>query len=56
LPDYPYYVTYEDWLSRDLNTRNAYIWDKNIFKDTDIYDWTRPYEVVFYANVVLEGV
>jgi tetratricopeptide (TPR) repeat protein len=36
--------------------RNGYIWAKDIF-ETETYsvDWYRPYQMVFYANTVLEG-
>ncbi|NRF38359.1 RagB/SusD family nutrient uptake outer membrane protein [Pedobacter foliorum] len=36
--------------------RNAYIWDKVLYgAEIGIQDWNAPYQQVFYANVVLEG-
>lgn len=37
--------------------QNAYKWDKNIYEYNDIYngDWDRPYQQIFYANVVIDG-
>ncbi|MGJ1501362.1 RagB/SusD family nutrient uptake outer membrane protein [Sphingobacterium multivorum] len=37
--------------------QKAYRWEKDIYEFTNIYngDWDRPYQQVFYCNVVLEG-
>lgn len=36
--------------------KNVYLWEKDLFEDTKhIPEWKRPYESVFYSNVVLEG-
>lgn len=36
--------------------RNSYTWAKDIFAGMPSPDWNLPYQQVFYANVVLEGV
>jgi hypothetical protein len=35
--------------------RNSYIWKDNIYEGEACGDWNIPYQQVFYANVVLEG-
>ncbi|MGJ1382846.1 RagB/SusD family nutrient uptake outer membrane protein [Sphingobacterium siyangense] len=37
--------------------QRAYRWEKDIYEFTNIYngDWDRPYQQVFYCNIVLEG-
>jgi hypothetical protein len=37
--------------------RYAYLWDAQIYRgETNIADWNAPYQAVFTANIVLEGV
>jgi tetratricopeptide (TPR) repeat protein len=50
------FVTDATWQSASVTERNAYIWDRNVFNDLPRNDWSLPYTVIFYANVVLEGV
>jgi hypothetical protein len=51
-----YYLLPEDWHSLYTETeRNAYIWAEEIYGSSLPDDWRLPYEQVFYANVVLEG-
>jgi hypothetical protein len=51
-----YYILEEDWASLYTDTeRNAYIWAPEIFDAWLPQDWSLPYQQVFYANVVLEG-
>jgi hypothetical protein len=51
-----YYIREEDWGSLLTDTeRNAYIWAEEVFDAWLPQDWSLPYEQVFYANVVLEG-
>lgn len=52
-----YYVLYPDWLglSNDFE-RNGYIWAKDIYNGQPNFDWTIPYERIFYDNYVLETV
>ncbi len=35
--------------------RNSYIWAKDIYEGSSSADWNIPYQQVFYANVVLDG-
>ena len=41
-----------------INTieRNSYIWAKDIFEDASSVDYTFCYNVIAYANIILEGV
>jgi hypothetical protein len=37
--------------------RNAYLWKKDLYKGASgILDWNQPYQAVFYANSVLDGI
>lgn len=51
-----YYLTDDVWkgLGAPVET-NSYIWRKDIYEGTPYYDWNLMYRMVFYANVVLEG-
>jgi len=50
-----YYMPYNFWMNLNTREKNAYIWEKNIYQgETGIGDWDKPYEQVFYANVVRE--
>lgn len=35
--------------------RNAYLWADDIYEGNNAPDWDRPYQTIFYANVVLDG-
>lgn len=35
--------------------RNGYTWADDVYEGQRILDWNKPYEQVFYSNVVLEG-
>jgi len=35
--------------------RNGYIWNKNIWSADDAPNWTQGFQVIMYANVVLDG-
>lgn len=35
--------------------RNSYIWAKDIYEGAPSPDWSIPYQQIFYANVVLDG-
>lgn len=49
-------VSYSTYQTATITERNAYIWNKDLYGgDTGITDWNVPYQAVFYANVVLEG-
>lgn len=50
-----FYLLSENYHSlRTSHERNSYIWSDEIYES--VPDWTIPYQQVFYANVVLEGV
>jgi len=53
-----FYITSVDyWQTLSLKERNAYIWAQDIYGGIgNIGDWNLPYQQVFYANVVLEGI
>lgn len=51
-----YYVTFDKWNTLSgPDEKNAYIWAKDIFNDNTSLDWNGSYQVIFYANNVLEG-
>jgi hypothetical protein len=51
-----YFFTYSYWLPLDTREKNAYVWAVDIFQGQGgQQDWNTPYQQVFYANVVLDG-
>lgn len=49
-------VSYPNYQAATATERNAYIWNKDIYGgDIGISDWNLPYQTIFYANIVLEG-
>lgn len=51
-----FYLPYMFWQSIDVREQNAYIWSADIYQGQGLVDdWDIPYQQVFYANVVLEG-
>ena len=51
-----FYMTYSVWQSVFLKEQNAYLWAKDIYESQgQVPDWDIPYQQVFYANVVLDG-
>src|ERR1700761_4219817 len=51
-----YFATYTYWQNLDSREHNAYIWAPDIFAGQgNQADWNIPYQQVFYANVVLDG-
>jgi hypothetical protein len=51
-----FYISSAFWGSQVNKEHNAYIWAAEIYNgDINISDWNSPYEQVFYANVVLDG-
>jgi hypothetical protein len=51
-----YFFTYTYWLMLDTREKNAYVWAADIFQGQGgQQDWNTPYQQVFYANVVLDG-
>lgn len=37
------------------NERNSYFWAEDIYEGANCDDWNKPYQQIFYANVVLDG-
>jgi hypothetical protein len=51
-----YYMTYTVWRGLVVKEQNAYVWAKDIYNGQGLVeDWDIPYQQVFYANVVLDG-
>lgn len=51
-----FYLPFNIWQALDTREHNAYIWAADIYEGQGLVDdWDIPYEQVFYANVVLEG-
>ena len=51
-----YFFTNNFWQILDIRQQNAFIWAPNIFEGQGSQlDWNMPYQQVFYANVVLDG-
>ena len=41
--------------SLTVTERNTYTWQETIYQNASVSDWNMPYQGVFYANVVLDG-
>ena len=51
-----FYLFQERWAQLDTKDQNAYIWAPDIYQGQGLVsDWDIPYQQVFYANTVLEG-
>ncbi len=51
-----YTVSNAGWLSATANERNAYTFASDIYQGAAVYnDWSAPYNAVYVANTVLEG-
>ncbi len=51
-----YFFSFATWNKLDTREHNAYIWAVDIFNGQGgQLDWNTPYQQVFYANVVLDG-
>ena len=51
-----YYLTYATWVGLDTKEYNAYIWAPDLYEGQGLVtDWDIPYQQVFYANTVLQG-
>src|SRR5690606_16615145 len=49
------YVLPQAWASlTNIPAKNFYIWNDDIFGDSDFNEWSCLYEMIYYANVVLE--
>ena len=51
-----YYVSYAAWQAMTPLENRSYTWSKDIYNGQGTQqDWNTPYQQVFYANVVLDG-
>jgi len=51
-----YFIDQSLWQSAGTRVQNAYTWEKDIFDgEGNDEDWNYPYQQVYYANVVLDG-
>jgi hypothetical protein len=51
-----YYLLYPTWVKLDTKEYNAYIWAPDLYDGQGLVtDWDIPYQQVFYANTVLQG-
>jgi starch-binding outer membrane protein, SusD/RagB family len=51
-----YFLTDNQWVALLTSTeRNGYIWADEVYETQSVSDWSVPYQQVFYANVVLDG-
>jgi hypothetical protein len=51
-----FYLPYTFWQTIDPRERNAYVWASDLYEGQGLVDdWDAPYQQVFYANIVLEG-
>jgi hypothetical protein len=51
-----YYLLYTTWAALDIKESNAYIWAPDLYEGQGLVsDWDIPYQQVFYANTVLQG-
>jgi hypothetical protein len=51
-----YYLLYQTWVALDTKEYNAYIWAPDLYEGQGLVsDWDIPYQQVFYANTVLQG-
>src|SRR5690554_3508834 len=51
-----YYLLDSDFNGRmSPQVQNYYTWAKQPYDGSGVYDWIFPYQVVFYANTVLDG-
>jgi len=52
-----YYIKDNDYLALSADRmRSAYIWGSGIFTGMSPSDWQREYNVIYYANIVLENI
>ena len=52
-----FYLPYDFWQTLTPKEHNAYIWASDIYQGIgSVGDWNFPYQQVFYANVVLDGI
>lgn len=50
-----YFVRDVDFPNFPQQQQNVYIWNTPVYDGSQLLDWDYPYRIVFYANIVLEG-
>jgi len=50
-----YYTTDKGLAALGTIERNSYLWAQDVYAGATSADWDKPYQQVFYANVVLDG-
>ncbi len=50
-----YFVRDVDFPNFPQQQQNVYIWNKQVYDGSQLLDWDYPYRIVFYSNIVLEG-
>lgn len=50
-----YYLLDADYNFMAPLFRNSVIWAKQVYSNEEILDWDIPYKVIFYSNVVIDG-
>src|SRR5688572_21187252 len=51
-----YYLMPSTWQTLSQKDQRTHIWAADIFMGTgDVADWNKPYEQIFYTNVVLQA-
>jgi len=50
-----FYLTDTRISAATVTERNAYLWQKDVYAGGSPIDWSSPYKVVEYANIVLDG-
>jgi hypothetical protein len=50
------YLLYNTWQTRTVTDQNCYTWQADVFNDDERNDWSNSYLVVYYANLVLDGI
>jgi starch-binding outer membrane protein, SusD/RagB family len=51
-----YYVTDAGWQGLPVIEKNSYLWAEDVYQGSSfVLDWSRPYQQVFYCNIVLEA-
>ncbi|SEM05008.1 SusD family protein [bacterium A37T11] len=62
IPDFgsdDYYLSEQTWLASSIRIKNAYSWQSDFYEGNNssgnTQDWNAPYNNIYYANVVLDG-
>lgn len=51
-----YFTTLQDWQNYPIEwERQAYVWADEVNLNGELFDWSAPFEQIFYSNIVLDG-